>query len=373
MLRLFTDHIANPVFGMAEQPGNKTLGSALPAKVKVVAIPDGTRVFDTWLDRRLTDELQTVIDGCYAVYLRLPFWTCWDVFVYARSKRKKIITSYHGDWTETYRKRQANLPKRCILLAFSVYIDHIIKKIVSNSETVFFVGQKLADMYGSFAKKKVVFANFLHSLDDIAQPHEVCTKPPYKILYVGNLEERKGVKYLIEALAILRTKGISINLTLVGSGSLKGQLKSQVDFEGLSSQVKFLNYIQYGKKLMNIYRSSDVLVLPSISSEGVPKVAMEAMTQGIPVVATDIGSTRYLLGNGRYGIVMPPADSQSIAAAVQRIIENLEFRTRLINEGLELARLSTREKQKEIIEKGLREAIPEIVGFPAYLRDTEEV
>jgi glycosyltransferase involved in cell wall biosynthesis len=239
--------------------------------------------------------------------------------------------------------------------------------------TVFFVGPNLADIYGSFAKKKVVFANFLHSFDDIARPHEVCTKPPYKILYVGNLEERKGVEYLIKATGILNTKGFNVHLIIVGSGNLKNELRCLADSVGLNNRVKFLGYLQHGKELMDIYRSSDMFVLPSISSEGMPKVVMEAMTQGVPVVATDIGSTRYLLGDGRYGIVVPPADSQSIVAAVQRIIENLEFRTRLINEGLELARLSTREKQKEIIEKGLREAIPEIVGFPAYLRDTEEM
>jgi glycosyltransferase involved in cell wall biosynthesis len=365
--------MSNPIFGMAEQPGNSTFGHELLENLEIIRIPSGTKVVDTWLNRRLTDELRSIIDNCYAVYLRLPLWSCWDVFMYARSKRKKIITSYHGDWTETYRKRQVNLPKRCILLAFSVYIDHIIKKIISNSETVFFVGPNLADIYGSFAKKKVVFANFLHSFDDIARPHEVCTKPPYKILYVGNLEERKGVEYLIKATGILNTKGFNVHLIIVGSGNLKNELRCLADSVGLNNRVKFLGYLQHGKELMDIYRSSDMFVLPSISSEGMPKVVMEAMTQGVPVVATDIGSTRYLLGDGRYGIVVPPADSQSIVAAVQRIIENLEFRTRLINEGLELARLSTREKQKEIIEKGLREAIPEIVGFPAYLRDTEEM
>jgi hypothetical protein len=122
MLRLFTDHMSNPIFGMAEQPGNSTFGHELLENLEIIRIPSGTKVVDTWLNRRLTDELRSIIDNCYAVYLRLPLWSCWDVFMYARSKRKKIITSYHGDWTETYRKRQVNLPKRCILLRYFLLV-----------------------------------------------------------------------------------------------------------------------------------------------------------------------------------------------------------------------------------------------------------
>jgi len=371
MLRLFTDHIAYPIFGMHETPQDDTLEYALPQNTDVVPLPVVWRVgkvFNTLLNRGLTKETQAVIDDCYAVYLRQPLWICYDIFKYALKRKKKIIASYHGDWVDSYRQRETTLVKHYFLTAFSFYINHILKTIARHSEVLFCVGESLAEKYGHLAPEKVVFANFLHSADDIAVPRRLCSQPPYKVLFVGGLEERKGIKYLIKAMAVLQRKGLGVHLTIVGAGSLKDKLILLADSEGIIQNVKFREYIQYGKELMEIYRCADIFVLPSISAEGVPKVLMEAMSQGIPVISTDIGSSRYLLEDGKYGITIQPKDSAAIASAVKRLIEDEKLRTKFVNNGLELARLSTREKQKKIIRSGLMDSIPEIVGTPQYLK-----
>ena len=366
MLRIFSDHMACPVFGMARQPDNETLEYPLPQGLNVISIPQGTRVVDIFLGSGLSDEIKKTINSCYAVYLRLPLWACWEIFLYAKKKNKKIITSCHGDWAQTYRKRSAGMIKKCIFLALAKYVDHITKKIASHSEALFCVGQSLADMYGKYAKKSVVFANFLHSENDIAQPHPVCAGQPYKILFVGGLKERKGLKYLVEAVKNLTEKGISVKLAIIGSGSLEHQLREYSSKLGLNEIVEFVKYIQHGPDLMRVYRDSDVFVLPSISSEGMPKVVMEAMTQGVPVVATDTGSTKYLLGNGKYGIVVPPADSIGLSSAIERIIRKPDLRSKFIEDGFELARKSTLQVQMAIVKAGLEVSVPEILGKQAY-------
>lgn len=375
MLRIFTDHIADPIFGMCEDPRNETLGYVLPRNVNVVRLPNvqgGSKVCNTLLNRGLTSEVREIINNCYAVYLRQPSWICWDVFKYALSRKKKIIASYHGDWVDSYREKEVGLIKHCFWAGFSIYIDHILKTTARHSEVLFCVGKSLSDRYGSLARETIIFANFLHSMNDIVVPRALCSKPPYKVLYVGNLEERKGIKYLIKVIGVLKTRGFDIDLTIVGAGPLQKSLISAADSAGLAENVKFRQYIQYGKELMQVYRSSDIFVLPSISGEGTPKVLMEAMSQGIPVIATDVGSSRYLLENGKYGILVKPKDVSSIASAIQKLIEDKNLRTRLVSEGLKLARSCTKEKQEEIVGNGLKGAIPEIVGVPVYLREIDE-
>lgn len=375
MLRIFSDNISAPVFAMMEVPGNETLEYLLPSQVRVVSFPmvlGAKKIIDTCLGFGLTDEIRNVIDDCYAVYLRQPLWICWDVFKYALSRKKKIIASYHGDWVDYYRKKEVGLIKHCFWAGFSIYIDHILKTIARHSEVLFCVGKSLADRYGSLAKETIIFANFLHSMNDIVVPRALCSKPPYNVLYVGILEQMKGIKYLIKAIGVLKTKGFDIDLTIVGAGPLQKSLISAADSAGSAENVKFRQYIQYGKELMQVYHSSDIFVLPSISGEGTPKVLMEAMSQGIPVIATDVGSSRYLLENGKYGILVQPKDVSSIVSAIQKLIEDKNLRTRLVNEGLKLARSCTKEKQEEIVRNGLKGAIPEIVGVPVYLREIDE-
>ena len=155
MLRLFTDHMAYPIFGMVENPGDETLEYVLPRRINVVSLPcvqGGGKFYNTFLNRGLTNETREVIDNCYAVYLRQPSWICWDVFKYALAQKKKIIASYHGDWVDNYRKIEASLIKHYLLVGFSVYIDHILKTIARHSEELFCVGRSLAYIYGDLAK-----------------------------------------------------------------------------------------------------------------------------------------------------------------------------------------------------------------------------
>jgi hypothetical protein len=70
--------------------------------------------------------------------------------------------------------------------------------------------------------------------------------------------------------------------------------------------------------------------------------------------------------------LVQPKDVSSIASAIQKLIEDKNLRTRLVNEGLTLARSCTKEKQEEIVGNGLKGAIPEIIGVPTYLREINE-
>ncbi len=369
MLRIFSDHMASPIFGMHLDPADETLEYPLPDMVRIAELPlihGKAKLIRTAFCKPLTPEIKKIVDNCYAVYLRQPLWECWNIFRYAISKKKKILVSFHGDWPDALKKSETTTVKHFLNLALAQYIHYTFKVMARQSEVVFCVGEALQKKYGTSAKNSVVFANFLHSADDIAIPRVLNELPPYRILFVGHFEEYKGTKYLIRAVALLKQQGFNLKLVLVGTGSLEHYLRALVRKEGIEDNVEWLGYIQHGKELMAVYRKAELFVLPSIASEGTAKVLMEAMSQGVPLIATDVGNTRHLLEDGKYGIIVPSADASAIANAIRSLLDNANLRGAFIKKGLELARLSTKDRQKEIVKIAIESAMPEILGVPKY-------
>jgi glycosyltransferase involved in cell wall biosynthesis len=276
--------------------------------------------------------------------------------------------SYHGDWPDALRKTEAGLAGRVINRGLAHYVHHVFAAMARSCEVAFCVGEALHRKYGRLARKSVVFANFLHSTADIATPRPPKTSRPYTILFVGGLEEYKGVKYLLKASALLKRQGLPFKLVLVGTGSLQKELQSIAKMEDIEETVEWLGYIQHGEELFRVYREADLFVLPSIASEGTPKVLMEAMSQGVPVLATDVGSSGDLLAHGKYGVVVQPRDVDALADAIRDLCEDAELRRALSSRGIHLAHLSTLERQMTTVKAALEESVPEILGVPGYER-----
>lgn len=372
MLRIFCDQLADPILGMGETPSDETLEYALPEGTRVVTVPHemgGGKVVKSFLNRGLSWELRDMVDSCGAVYLRLPFWPCWDVFRYARSRGIKVLASYHGDWVDCYRNREVNVGKRLLLAAYSHYIDHILKTIARGSETLFCVGNRLHEKYGALARESVVFANFLHTRVDIHRPPPRSLTPPFRLLYVGHLEERKGVGYLIECVRLLVQSGLDVHLRIVGSGPDRERLMAAAHDKGVSARIHFVDYVQFGPGVFEEFRAADVFLLPAVSGEGTPKVLMEAMSQGVPTVTTDVGSAADLVENGHLGLVVPRRNASRLADAAKTLLLDTTLRNRLIALGLEKATQCTKEEQMHIVGDALSRTIPTMMGTPPYLRN----
>lgn len=158
--------------------------------------------------------------------------------------------------------------------------------------------------------------------------HPPATRPlKPTILYVGRLIERKGIPYLIEAFALLR-KDVDAQLLLVGKGVLHDELAQQIDQSGLQDSVKLLSDIG-NEALAELYLSSTVFVLPAIvdskgDTEGLGVVLIEAMTFGLPVVASNVGGIPDVVINERTGLLVPEKDPRALAEALKRVIADPE-------------------------------------------------
>ena len=134
------------------------------------------------------------------------------------------------------------------------------------------------------------------------------------ILSVGRFVPIKNTALTIEAMAQLTQRDSTAHLVLVGEGPELGNLKAQVERLGIAGRVTFAGYVPQDE-LGPYYRSADVFVLAS-DFDNSPNVVLEAMSCGVPVVATDVGGVAEYVAAGRGGELVPARDSAALARAL---------------------------------------------------------
>jgi starch synthase len=137
---------------------------------------------------------------------------------------------------------------------------------------------------------------------------------PFRILYVGSVQPRKGVRYLIEAFASIPTA--AKELWIVGAVGNPSGLEGMAIPEG----VVFRGVLR-GGELAHAYSSSDVFCLPSLE-EGMALVVGEALSYGLPVVTTVNSGASELMTHGREGLILPIRDTKGMKAAFSRMIDD---------------------------------------------------
>jgi glycosyltransferase involved in cell wall biosynthesis len=371
MVQIFSDQIARPRFARrcVISRDRSFFSTPFPEPADLVALNPSPgrmpwqRVFPqvAW-NRAWYGDLLDEVD---AVYCRFPSSSWGGVHLYnlAVARQKLVFASLHGDWPGVYRHlaQDSHFPKSAVYSRAARVTEQALTHVAKTARILFCVGEDLNRRYGASARASVTFANYLHRESDLFRREDTCLRPPYRIVYVGELTIRKGVKHILGAVGRLRAAGIPTELSLVGKGDESGRLIEQAESLGLAGNVRMHGYVTFGRRLFDLYRESDVFVLPSLVGEGAPKVVVEAMSQGLPVVASDVGSTGFILNESGAGLLVPPGDEPALAEAVRQIIEDASLRQRLISRGLEFAERMTNESQRRIVADALERHIPEVV------------
>ncbi len=136
-----------------------------------------------------------------------------------------------------------------------------------------------------------------------------------KILFVGSLNQRKGIYYLLEAIEKIQKMDYDVELTVVGRGIFDKEILDLFSIKklNLKQNVSF-------SELIASYKNSDVFVLPSIC-EGFAQVILEAMATGLPVISTNHTSAPDLISDGVDGFVIPIRNSDIIVDKLIYLIE----------------------------------------------------
>ncbi len=131
----------------------------------------------------------------------------------------------------------------------------------------------------------------------------------FKLLTIGRLSPEKGMEYLLQALAILSTQGIkNISLTIMGDGELRQTLIEQIAQLGLTEQVTLSGFVDGPVEHFFQY---DALVMPSLT-EGIPITLLEAMREGLPIIASRVGGIPFILGDD-YEFLVAPGEAEDLA------------------------------------------------------------
>lgn len=150
---------------------------------------------------------------------------------------------------------------------------------------------------------------------------------------VGTLHEVKGQTHLLEAIRLLASEGVDVACVLVGDGPDRAVLEAQIDRAGLQARVRVTGSLTR-QQVAEEMRRAHVLVAPSVPTaqgkrEGIPIVLMEAMSSGMPVIASDLSGIPELVEDGRTGLLVPPGDPAAIAAALRRLHDDPDLGRRL--------------------------------------------
>jgi glycosyltransferase involved in cell wall biosynthesis len=136
-----------------------------------------------------------------------------------------------------------------------------------------------------------------------------------RLLYIGRLVPTKGIFESIEALKLLRARGIEARLTIAGSGPVDAELRQSAATHGVQDLVTFAG-ATFGEAKLRLLAAADVLMLPTYHLEGLPYALLEGMAAGLVPIVTRVGAIPDVVMPEVHGIFVPPRDPQAVAAAL---------------------------------------------------------
>jgi glycosyltransferase involved in cell wall biosynthesis len=287
-------------------------------------LSQGTRIVPS-LPIRLWTGTYDVIVKCINGRFALPV-----TYVTARLARKPFVL-----WTGIWMSLQTRFHRLAFPLtrwiyrhadAIVVYGEHVKRYLVSLNvapEKIF---------VAAHAVDNSQYNRLVDGDEKVALRQRLGLENEKIVLYLGRLEEEKGVEYLINAFALLRTTNAA--LVVVGDGSMREKLKALARERGLLERTRFIGYVA-PEETLTYYAIASLFAFPSITmpsgKEPWGLVVNEAMNQGLPVIATDaVGAAAGgLVQTGVNGFIVPERDGGALARAIERILSDENLREQM--------------------------------------------
>lgn len=177
-----------------------------------------------------------------------------------------------------------------------------------------------------------------HGLDgSLYQPEGTDAGEKSLILAVGQLAERKGFAYLLEACRRLNGMGVPYECQIVGEGPQRQHLGELIERYGLSEQVQLTGALPHDQVLQK-YRQAALLAMPCIQTingdvDGIPNVLLEAMAMQVPVISTGISAIPELIQHEWNGLLVPQKDADALTSAILRLLEDRTLREVMAGRG----------------------------------------
>ncbi|OUS18351.1 hypothetical protein A9Q88_00760 [Gammaproteobacteria bacterium 50_400_T64] len=292
-----------------------------PVNINVIALP----YFETYLGgvRNIYKIIRAILKvkgECDNFYARVPDPLCWmPWFLRCRNVTMHFVgSSVHATWHST-------LPIWTKICKLVLYLpEYLMTLLAAKFCNVYVNGSPIHKVLMKYKIKSTVVISSTITIDNILEE-----KPEYsdcraiRLLYVGYLRPAKGVEKIVSCLPYLEESGIDYHLDIVGSGVSESRLQQMVSDLGLCSKVTFHGHIDDKAILQCLYNNSDMFLFMS-SSEGSPRVVLEAIAAQNIVITTPVGSLPSIFSDEREILFVDPT-SESLAKKIIHVLANHQF------------------------------------------------
>jgi glycosyltransferase involved in cell wall biosynthesis len=228
------------------------------------------------------------------------------VLLFRRVGVPVVVTCHHTYW-QHYRYIKSQFWKR-IFYPFERLTYKRADLIVADCEDT---KRVLVDRY-DVPERKITIIPIAVNTDDFFATKQ--PKEPGTILYIGRIDKRKGVDFLIRSMPLVVQQVLDARLLIGGSGKDLDKMKSLVSRLDLERNVTFLGFVP-DDQLNALYNQAQCVVVPSVF-EGFGITVIEAVAAGTRVVGTDVDGIRSTMKSGDYGTLVPYGDCRAMADAI---------------------------------------------------------
>jgi glycosyltransferase involved in cell wall biosynthesis len=237
-----------------------------------------------------------------------------------------IVSTVHTSVKEDARHIEVVDAKSFCTKLLTKYVSvPVVARTIAISESVMTVANSVAlelDRYYAYSDALVVG----NGVDEqLLEPGSMQFRDKY-ILFIGRLSYRKGLFDLLECAKVV-CRRYGIKFILVGKGELEQKIRNVIEKEGLQDKIILVGH-QNREELVRLYQNATIFVLPS-HYEGLPTVLLEAMSCGLPVVATNVSGCPDVVSDGENGFLIPAKSPEMMVEAISRLLDDEALRNAL--------------------------------------------
>jgi len=210
------------------------------------------------------------------------------------------------------------------------------KTIIKNADAAIALTENMKRAMQEFCHRDIFVVPNGISIADRGDGTNIAAAHGKSILYVGRLEPVKGVRYLISAMTRVHEAIPDARLVIIGDGTERAMLEALSAKLGLHTCVQFGGEVPHGE-VLSFMEQADVFVLPSLS-EGFPMVIVEALSCGLPVVASRVGGVPEILTNETNGYLVEAKDEGALAESILVLLQDEHMRKKISDANKELVK-----------------------------------
>jgi len=284
------------------------------------AIPTSGSIARVTISIRLSPTIKTVLakENFDIIHLHEPLMPMLCTTVLRKSQTKMVGTFHAFAGSPGY-----NFAKPLTIRFLRKWFRKLDAKIAVSQPAMEFVNKHLPGNYEIIPNG----IDLEHFSPDVPPIHEFCDGK-LNVLFVGRLEKRKGVNYLLKAYQRVKEEIANSRLIIVGPGiRLRRKYEKQVRRSGLEDVV-FTGHVDYDE-LPRYYKTADIFCAPATGRESFGIILLEAMAVGKPIVASNVGGYASIVAHGVDGLLVPPKDDKELARALVSLMIDEPLRQRM--------------------------------------------